>query len=176
MSSPPKKCVVDTNVPKIANLATNPKPLSDVPDSCIEECIKAVEQISRNGGLVLDDNGEIFTEYINNLSLSGQSGVGDAFAKWVNDNQWNPQKVDRISISKTGENYDQFPCHVDLQEFDKSDRKFVAVANAHPEKPPILQATDSGWWGWKDALNETGISVKFLCPDYVKEKCAEKGA
>ena len=47
-------------------------------------------------------------------------------------------------------------------------------ANAHPDKPPILQATDSKWWGWKDALAEVGITVHFLCPDYVKAKYAEK--
>ena len=174
MSSPPKKCVVDTNVPKIANLALKPDPDSDVPDSCIEECIFAVERVRSRGGLVLDESGEIFREYLDNLSLGGQSGVGDAFAKWVNDNQWNSQHVDRISISKTGENYDQFPYHVDLQDFDKADRKFVAVANAHPDKPPILQGTDSKWCGWKDALEDVGITVNFLCPDYVKEKYSKK--
>ena len=30
------------------------------------------------------------------------------------------------------------------------------------------------WWGWKDALSEVGIDVRFLCPDYVKEKYANK--
>ena len=51
-----------------------------------------------------------------------------------------------------------------MSKFDPSDRKFVAVANAHPGKPSILQATDSKWWGWKDALLECGIKVEFLCP------------
>jgi len=58
--------------------------------------------------------------------------------------------------------------------FDRSDRKFVAVANAHPAKPPILQSTDSKWWGWKDALHEVGITVHFLCPEYVQTLYAEK--
>ncbi len=70
--------------------------------------------------------------------------------------------------------YQEFPKHDDLNDFDKSDRKFVAVANACTGKPPILQATDSKWWGWKDALNDVGITVHFLCPEYAKTKYAEK--
>ncbi len=66
------------------------------------------------------------------------------------------------------------PAHDDLHDFDNSDRKFVAVANAHPSKPPILQATDSKWWGWKDALREVGVSVDFLCQEYIKAIYAEK--
>lgn len=46
--------------------------------------------------------------------------------------------------------------------------------NVHVEKPQILQATDSKWWGWKDDLAEVGIAVQFLCPEYVEAKYAEK--
>ena len=60
------------------------------------------------------------------------------------------------------------------EEIPQSDRKFVAVANAHPAKPPILQSTDSKWWGWKEALQEVGITVHFLCPEYVKTLSGEK--
>ena len=58
--------------------------------------------------------------------------------------------------------------------FDKSDQKFIAVAHAHPDKPVILQSSDSKWWGWKDALSEVGIDVQFLCSEYVKNKYREK--
>jgi len=174
MSSMPRKCVVDTNVPISANLAAQPDPTSDVPDTCVFECICQIQNITAKGGLVVDDAGEIFDEYINHLSLSGQPGVGDTFAKWVHDYQWNPAKVNRVFVAKTSETYDEFPKHDDLDTFDNSDRKFVAVSNAHPEKPPILQATDSKWWGWKDALAEVGIIVHFLCPDYARDKYEEK--
>jgi len=174
MSNLPKKCIVDTNVPMTANLVTKPDPNSDAPDSCINKCIIAINSITQKGGLVLDDNGEIFAEYIANLPLRGQPGVGYAFARWVHDNQWNAQKVDRVKITKNCASYDEFPGHDGLARFDNSDRKFIAVAYAHPEKPPVLQATDSKWWGWKDALNEVGITVHFLCPDYAMAKYAEK--
>ena len=168
------KCIVDTNVPVTANLSARPDPCSDVPDCCIRESVDQIENIIEEGCLVIDDAGEIFQEYINNLSLRGQPGIGDAFAKWVNDYQFTPSKVDRVPITKNGDSYKEFPDHPDLNNFDRSDRKFVAVANTHPEKPPILQATDSKWWGWKDALDEHGITVVFLCREYVKAKYADK--
>ena len=174
MSSLPKKCLVDTNVPISANLATKPDQDSDVPDTCVLECIRQIQGITKNGGLVVDDAGEFFSEYISNLSLSGQPGVGDTFAKWVHDNQWNTSKVTRVTITKNGDSYDEFPDHDGLIQFDNSDRKFIAVANTHPAKPPVLQATDSKWWGWKDTLKEVGITVQFLCSDYVASKYQEK--
>lgn len=68
----------------------------------------------------------------------------------------------------------EFPNHPELQKFDRSDRKFVAVSVAHPDQPPILQAADSKWWGWKEALAECGITVIFLCSDGIAEKYAKK--
>ena len=41
----PKKCVVDTNVPIVANLAIQPDPGSDVPDACVKACVEAVEHV-----------------------------------------------------------------------------------------------------------------------------------
>lgn len=170
----PMKCLVDTNVPINANLATNPGPDSDVPDECILACVEAIDHVVTKGGLVLDSNDEIFTEYRSNLSLSGQPGIGDGFMKWVHDNRWKFPYEDRVTITKNGNSYDEFPDHDGLTRFDNSDRKFIAVANAHPEKPAVLQATDSKWWGWKDALEEVGITVRFLCSDYVASKYQEK--
>ncbi len=170
----PMKCLVDTNVPKTANLATQPDPVAGVPDACVLACIEAIEHIIKKGGLVIDAGDEIFNEYRQQLSMRGQPGVGDHFMKWVYNNRWSFPDSDRVAITKNGESYDEFPVHDRLSDFDKSDRKFVAAANTHPAKPPILQATDSKWWGWKDALKDVGITVHFLCPEYVKTKHAEK--
>lgn len=170
----PKICVVDTNVPKTANLATQPDPDSDVSDACVLACIEAVEHVIKKRGLIIDAGDEIFDEYRQQLSIKGQPGVGDRFMKWVHDNRWSLPVAQRVPITQKGDSYDAFPTHVDLSDFDRSDRKFVAVANAHKNKPPILQATDSKWWGWKDALADVGIVVQFLCPEYVEAKYAKK--
>lgn len=169
----PKKCLVDTNVPINANLANDPANIPDELVACVENCRVAIDHVMKNK-FVIDSGDEIFVEYLNNLSLSGCKGVGNAFMKWVNDHRHNPEYCDRVAIRRNGNSYDEFPTHDGLNNFDKSDRKFVAAANAHVEKPPILQATDSKWWGWKDALGEVGITVQFLCPEYVEAKYAEK--
>jgi hypothetical protein len=168
------KVIVDTNVPKKANLAIDPMSIPDDLVSCVKNCVASIEQIIKNGGLVLDANDEIFNEYRGELSLSGQPGVGDKFLKWVHYSRFGFPESDRVSITPNEDSYDEFPEHQGLTDFDISDRKFVAVANAHPDKPMILEATDSKWWGWKEALLETGIAVNFLCPDYIKAKYQQK--
>lgn len=170
----PKKCVVDTNVPKIANLSTKPDSDSDAPDECILSCIKAIDHVIKNQALVIDNGDEIFTEYRRQLSMKGQPGMGDKFMKWVNDHRWTLPDSNRVTLTKTNDSYDQFPSDSRLADFDPSDRKFVAVVNGHSGKPPILQATDSKWWGFRTILSELGITVYFLCPEYVQKKFEEK--
>lgn len=170
----PKKCIVDTNVPVTANKANDPAKIDDDLVACVENCVGAIDHVIKKGKLVIDSGDEIYDEYRKNLCLSGQKGIGNAFMKWVHDHCWNPSYADRVAITKNGETYDEFPIHSELENFDKSDRKFIAVANAHPAKPPILQATDSKWLGWSDALVEVGITVQFICPAYVRSKYAKK--
>jgi hypothetical protein len=174
MNNLPKKCLVDTNVPKTANLALDPGAIPIELAQCVLNCIEAIQKIIQKGGLVIDSGNEIFEEYRNNLAINGAPGVGDKFMKWVHDNRWMLPSKDRVEITKNGESYFEFPSHPGLSQFDISDRKFVAVANAHPNKPPILQATDSKWWGWTKALNEVGVKVHFLCPVYAQKKYQEK--
>jgi len=170
----PIKCLVDTNVPKTANRASEPFNIPVELLQCVLACVEAVEHVVSKGKLVLDAGNEIYDEYRNQLSMSGQPGVGDRFMKWVHDHQWSFPDADRISIIKEGDSYREFPQHDGLKDFDISDRKFIAVANAHLEKPPILQATDSKWWGWQEPLSEVGIQVIFLCPGYIENKYQEK--
>ncbi len=170
----PKKCLMDTNVPKTANLALAPDQVPQDLVGCVLACVEAVEHVIKKQALVMDAGEEIFDEYRQQLSMKGQPGVGDRFMKWVHDNRWSFPEANRVQITKNGESYDQFPAHAGLTQFDPSDRKFIAVANAHPEKPAIIQATDSKWWGWKDALGEVGITVHFLCHDYVQKKYVKK--
>jgi hypothetical protein len=194
MNNLPKKCLLDTNVPITANYRVNSgNPAGgnsdNLPDGltkdCVRACVEAVEHVVKNGGLVLDSGGEIFKEYLknlsdtkhpHNLSRHGHPGVGNKFMMWVHKNRWNPKYVDVTTISRNGDSYNEFPPHPGLSSFDNSDRKFVATANAHRDnpKPPILQATDSKWWGWKDALAASGITAHFLCPEYIKNKYAKK--
>lgn len=134
------KYIVDTNVPKIANQQVDILAIPENMLGCVLACVEKIQQIiSGKQILVLDEAGEIFEEYRKQLSMSGQPGIGDAFMQWVHDRQW--MACERVAITKTGAIYHAFPTVPALEDFDKSDRKFVALANTHPEKPPIVAAT-----------------------------------
>ena len=170
----PEKCVVDTNVPKTANLAISPDQQPEALAACVLACVEAREHVIKKRGLIIDAGDEIFDEYRRQLDMCGQPGVGDHFIKWAHDNRWGLPDCQRVKITKSGGSYREFPRRAELDDFDSSDRKFIAVANAHPDKPPVLQATDSKWWGWKDVLQNAGVRVHFLCPGYVKNKYDRK--
>lgn len=174
MTARHEKRIIDTNVPATANLAVDPESIEADQLACVLACVEEVESVVNGGRLVIDAGDEIFDEYRANLSMAGQPGVGDRFLKWVHDHRWGFPDEDRVPITKAGDSYEEFPDHPGLESFDLSDRKFVAVANSHPAKPSISEATDSKWWGWKDALAEVGVTVIFLCEDWIKEKYSEK--
>jgi len=125
---------------------------------------------SESERLVLDDHWLIIREYQRNLRSEGQPGFGDAFLKWVLTNRTNSARCEFVSITPT-DNYEtdfvEFPRDPDLMRFDPSDRKFVAVALTHSQRPTILQAVDAKWWQAKEPLCRNGISVEFLCEDDV---------
>lgn len=71
------------------------------------------------------------------------------------------------------ENFEELPEPTGAR-YDRSDRKFLAVAAAAAEHPPILQAFDSKWWGWQTALSEIGVTIHFLCEHEIATKHREK--
>jgi len=126
-----------------------------------------LEQVTREEKIVLDDQSRILDEYMKNLSLSGQPGVGDAFFKWVWQNQANMIVCERVEIHRRGrgaEDYEEFPSSPSLCGFDPSDKKFVAVALGSKSNPQVLTAVERGWWNHRTALEQCGVRVKFLCP------------
>lgn len=166
MSKAPVRCVVDTNVPATANRA-NPA----ASDACVAECARALYAVTRSGHLFVDDGDRIVAEYRANLRASGEPGIGDLFLKWVLTNQYVEERVTRVSITpKPGdpEDFEELPTPKDGTVYDRSDRKFLAVSAAHPERPPILQALDSKWWGWTKALSDAGVRVHFLCEEEIE--------
>lgn len=71
-----------------------------------------------------------------------------------------------MAIAQIAENdFAEFPQSASLAGFDPSDRKFVAVALAHPHRPAIANAVDSDWRNYESVLAEHGIKVEFLCPE-----------
>jgi hypothetical protein len=156
-----KSFVVDTNVIVVCNgrsVQANP--------ACVIACVDALENVKNHGVIVLDDQDRILTEYRRNLSFSGQPGLGDAFFKWIWENQANPNVCERVEIHPRGtgrEDYLEFPDDSALVQFDPADRKFVAVAIASKNHPEILNAVDPDWWEFRDHLERHGLQIVFLC-------------
>lgn len=165
MTSPPAVCVVDTNVPIVANGAA-----PQISKRGQIACINALQALMDKGKIALDHRDLILAEYRKNLSLSGAPGVGDIFAKWAHDHEWFTERCHRGKITLRGlyGDCEEFPATPALEKFDLSDRKFVAVATV--AKAPILNAADSDWKHHEQALAEVGIRVIFLCPEDLKEE------
>lgn len=168
----PLRCVVDTNVAATANRA-NPGASS----ACAAASGRALRAVMATGHVFVDAGGAIVEEYRRHLSPKGQPGPGDAFLKWVLTHEWGGQRVTRVPITPKepgGDEFEELPAPRAGVSYDPSDRKFLAVAAAHPEKPTILQAFDSKWWGWQQSLAEIGVSIHFICPEEIAEKYGKK--
>lgn len=154
--------VVDTNIALVANDKT---PQAGI--DCVAACTEALIQIREGRRVLVDDHNLIFDEYRRHLSPSGQPGLGDAFFKWLWDNQGNPDHCRQVSVKprRDRRGFDEFPDDAALEGFDPGDRKFVAVAVASGERPPILNASDTDWWEYREALERHGVKVRFLCPE-----------
>jgi hypothetical protein len=126
-----------------------------------------------SGHVFIDDGGLIVREYRANLRAIGQPGPGDAFLKWLLTHEWGGQRVTRVTITpkpKDEEDFVELPKPPKGVTYDRSDRKFLAVAAAHAEHPQILQSFDSKWWGWQQALAKDGVKIHFLCQDDIAKK------
>jgi hypothetical protein len=164
--------VVDTNVAVVAN-----RKAPQASAHCVSSCTERLRRIERSGRLALDDQWLILEEYLRYLRPDGQPGPGDSFLKWILTNRWNARRcvvVPIVSRNGNAEDFKSFPRDHRLARFDPADRKFVAVALAHPKRPPILQAVDSRWWGFKEILGQNGVRVDFLCQDDMRRLVARR--
>ena len=165
--------IVDTNVAVVAN-GQSPQASSN----CIDTCIHRIEGIIRGEEkLVLDNGWIILGEYLRNLRSSGEPGAGDRLLRWILANKDRLCDLVPITPVDVSENeFAEFPDDPALDDFDPDDRKFIAVAVAHLEKPPILQAVDSQWWDFRDALRENGVTVEFICEEDIQRLHTGTGA
>jgi hypothetical protein len=159
--------VVDTNVAIAANgRDTHADAL------CQLACIEALEEVVKRKKIAVDDQGLILDEYSGYLNHSGAPGVGDKFYKHVFNNQYIKERCVRVAIHPVADTrvFREFPGSPSLTGFDRSDRKFVAVALTAGGPVPILNATDSDWANYNAALVAEGVSVIQLCPQHAQRE------
>lgn len=167
--------IIDTNVLLVAN-----KKQIDASPECIQSCALRLKEICKNGHVVVDDLHRIFGEYRKKTlkeKNTGQREAGDEFVLWMITNLWNPSRCTQIHITPTAEdneNFEEFPKVASLTAFDRSDRVFVAVANAHLEHPPIIAACDTDYWKCRNGFEEAGLTIDFLCEADVAKLADQK--
>jgi hypothetical protein len=159
--------LLDTNVGVVANGKT-----SQATSECIETSIRELIRTREKKIVLLDEGGLILEEYRRHMSPSGQPGPGDAFFKWLWNNQSNKKVCCKVKITPTGDggSFAEFPPDRELDGFDHSDRKFVAVAIASGKRPTILNSSDTDWWEYRHPLTRHGIIISFLCPELMERK------
>ena len=158
--------VVDVNVAIAAN---GKSPQADL--DCVAGCVNALDNIPKSGLVVLDDGMRILSEYQRHLSPKGQPGLGDAFMKWVWENQAVVERCERVILTPSGtwdEDFAEFPTDPALTNFDPADRKYVAAALVSQRAPEVLNAVDPDWWQYRDALQRNGVRLRFLCPQHMQ--------
>lgn len=162
--------IIDTNVILVANGQHG-----DASPDCVVECALRLQSVMSDDRIALDSDFEILTEYQNKTQPKTGNRPGDAFVKWALRNNANAKHCDLVLLRRDSKRlYESFPDDARLANFDRSDRKFVAVAAAHEEHPPISQATDAKWVDWAPALADHGIIVEFVCPADIQRFHAKK--
>ena len=155
--------VVDTNVAIAANGRN-----THADDACRLACIKMLRTLVDRETVAVDDRGRIVEEYRPYLRWSGPPGVGDIFFKHVFDHQYRDRRVRRVALTDAADERRGF-AELPPNDFDPSDRKFLAVAVA--AGAVVLNATDSDWAEHRTLTDELGITVRQLCPQHsMKER------
>ena len=160
--------IVDTNV----IIAANDEAEHASPD-CVERCQKRIKQIlEQQETSIVDDGWRILNEYKRYVDLKTRKGIGDLFVKTLLQNLMRRPgictmvRINPLDGSDT--DFAEFPTTEVLNDFDVADRKFIAVAIAyerdHNKKATILQALDRKWGPFREAFEQEGVLIDFLCP------------
>ena len=154
--------VVDTNVAIAANGRDTHADLA-----CQKACVSALRSLLEREVVAIDDKYLIIDEYRRHFNYSGAPGAGDVFFKHVLDNQHQPNRVRRVQISRVEDDergFEELPPNA----FDRSDRKFLAVAIV--AKATVVNATDSDWDENAALMSALGVEVEQLCPQHATKQ------
>jgi hypothetical protein len=161
------RAIIDTNV----LIAANGRDCPQVTSQCESNTRQYLYDLQRKGTILIDNQRLILSEYMRKVNQTGEPGIGDRFLKWILRNQANIKHCEQVTIhsifSPDNNEFEEFPNDPELEKFDRSDRKFVAVALASIDRPPIINAVDSDWLEFYEPLVKNGIKIQFLCPDVV---------
>ena len=106
-------------------------------------------------------------EYSDRLNFSGSPGVGDRFFKHLLDCWCQDGLVRRVTVTRSDDDRKGFE-ELPENAFDRSDRKFLAVAAV--ANAVVLNATDGDWSEHKALMDELGVEVEEPLPTYAAQE------
>lgn len=156
------KIVVDTNV-----LAISERLEENASESCINACTQIAERIHDGRAiLVVDELGEILSEYLTTLDRAKTAGIGVKVARLLRQRSGLATVCHKVSVHLLDDNsgcYEEVP--PSLRDFDTDDQKFIAVANAEQPRPKLFAGRDGEWWERSNDFAAEGFDVQFPCSD-----------
>ena len=168
------KYIIDANVILLAGTSVKDIPRDQL--VCAKKCLDFIKRFMENpkASLVLDAEGRILREYRGAYMLGSSPNMATIFSIWVHQHM--PKNAeDFVSLKEIKEHeFVNYPESEKLKTFDPPDRKYIALAYSHKERLPIVEASDSKWWGIKEDLQKNGIEILFIDEDYIKDKYMQK--
>ena len=155
-------CVVDTNVVIAANgRYTHADPL------CRLTCSERLARLVKTGVVAIDESGLILEEYRGYCNFSGGPSVDDAFFRHIFNSPYQGNRVLRTRVTPIDDDKGGFE-ELPENRFDRSDRKFLAVAVA--SSGVVVNATDSDWHEHGALMDELNVEVEQLCPQHASKR------
>ena len=153
--------VVDSNVAIVANRRG-----THADERCQLACVEKLESVVEREVIAIDEARGILSEYQKYLQTNGMLGAGDIFYKHVLNHLYQTDRVQVVPITPSEDparGFEELPENA----FDRSDRKFLAVAVA--VGGVVLNATDSDWAEHESLMDELGVEVCQLCPQHASK-------
>ncbi len=170
--------IIDANVP--CQAGKSPSGLSPEEAVCTSICSRFIGEFikDKSSRLALDDAYRILNEYgrVCVVNSRHEPNMTSIFRRWAHEYYAkNYCKGDVVTLNELGENhYLEYPDDPALIAFDLHDKKYIAVAYAHPEHPHIYNAMDTDWWPVRKILAALGITVNFICEEYIRNHAREE--
>ena len=150
--------VVDINVAIVANGGG-----TRADGHCRLDCVERLQRVVVQGVVAVDDTGFILEEYERHLCRAGMPDVGDAFFKHLVNHLHTGSQVHRVTVTLSDDDRRGFE-ELHENDFDRSDRKFLAVAVV--ANAVVLNATDSDWAEHEALMETLEVKVDQLCPQH----------
>lgn len=156
--------IIDTNVPLTA---AGDNDAAD--EACQLACVQTLQRIFKGDiAVVIDAEGEAYREYRDNMHPDPKGGLAGQFLMYLINHRHDSTRFYRVKLRKNVDGqYEDYPHDEALLEFDRSDRKWVAMAIRFKEDTqkdaPIVNAADRDWRLFQSQLENWDVQLEFLC-------------